>query len=149
MESNQSGTVWGHLGPFSGVIGPFGGLRRVRGQILAISGADLTVPDPPSPTWSIFFAPKWLISVSHTKYNISYVQLAPIGGILCPLKSSFDHLYTKGKNFDKRLLVFTSFILLISNEHHTPSQGWRRVSSNTEQAWRATPGSLWTILTIR
>ena len=36
-----------------------------------------------------FYGPKWLVQVSHTQYYIFYVQLAPIGGILGPLKSVF------------------------------------------------------------
>ena len=52
-----------------------------------ILGHILTFPDPLLPTWSNFLGPKWLVQGSHIQYYMFYVQLAPLGGIMSPLKS--------------------------------------------------------------
>ena len=88
MDLNQSRALGGNiLGPFQGSLTNLGASGRLQSQIQAIPGQILTFPDPILPTRSNFYGLKWLVQVSHTLYNIYYVQLAPIGGILGPVKS--------------------------------------------------------------
>ena len=88
MDLNQSRAVGGNiLGPIQGSLTNVETSGRLQSQIQAILGQILTFPDPPCQLSQFFYGPKWLVQVSHTWYYIFHVQLAPIGGILGPLKS--------------------------------------------------------------
>ena len=100
MDSNQSGAVGGIiLGVFQGSLTHLGASRRLRGQkyikARPILGHILTFFAPPLPTRSNFFGPKQLVQVSHIQYYMFHVELAPVGGILGPLKSDLGVFWAK------------------------------------------------------
>ena len=106
---------WGyHLGSVSGVLDPFRGLQRApKPKTRPILGNILTyfdLPWPPLPTRSNLFGSKWLVHVSHIEYYMFHIEVAPLGGILGPLKSDLGVFWPfRGTDNNVTFLHFWKF----------------------------------------